>query len=137
MVMPTRRKLDEAAIRHVLTSPSSSRSLAAVYGMAPQAIRQIRIGESYRDVAPDLPRWKRRPGPTRKEAASESRPKLDRPKDRLPVRSCYECIHHAWVAKAGDGRRLDCDLDLPEIRRLGAPAARGCNYFARARGKVE
>jgi hypothetical protein len=142
-MMPTRRRLDETAVRHVLTSSDSSRSLAAAYGMAPQAIRQIRTGETYRDVAPEIARRKRAPGPAKETArpkgnATPSR-RRQAPKDgdRLPVRSCYECIHHAWVAKAGDGRRLDCDLDLPEIRRIGAPAARGCNYFTRARGEVE
>jgi hypothetical protein len=139
---PTLRKLDEAAVRHVLTSSEPSRSLAAIYGVAPQAIRQIRTGETYRDVAPELSRWKRRPGPARKATMPEPPQKIRvtprrAPKvtERLPVRSCYECLHHAWVPKPGNGRRLDCDLDLPEIRRLGAPAARGCSYFTQARGE--
>ena len=54
------RRLTDRQVRLILTSPRSLKSLAAELGVSDETIRKVRLGLSYADVAPRLPR--QRPG---------------------------------------------------------------------------
>lgn len=89
--------LTEEQIRLVLTSPLSARKLARELNRTPESIFCIRRGQSYRHVAPELPRsLKKTEGP-----------------------SCYQCLH--WSERQcqigfpdpvleGPGFAADCNL---------------------------
>lgn len=110
------QSLSEDQIRLILTSADRSlRSLAEEFDRTPEAIRQVRIGGSYAEVLPEIPRWKSR---TR------------------GARTCHDCEH--WRSRCqlglpdpeleGVGFAEDCSSFLPwaQLRQASAgtsPAA--------------
>lgn len=69
-----RPRLTEDEVRLILTSPDSSTKLGRQLGRTREAIAQVRRGESYSRVLPELPRWQ----------------------IQRRTESCHDCIH--WLA---------------------------------------
>jgi hypothetical protein len=99
---PAARALTEEQIRVVLAARQhmKSRQLAAIMGVSLCTIQKIWRGDSYKEVAPDMPRF---PSPTVPEQASLV---------------CERCIH--WL-------KGHCTLQFPESRNVSF--ARQCSVF--------
>jgi hypothetical protein len=79
----------------------SHHKMAKVLGCSREAVRSVRIGKSFRDVHPDLPRWHTVRAPTAEY-------------------SCALCQH--W-------RSDECDLGFPDPKEDGHGFAHECiNY---------
>lgn len=94
-------RLTDEQVRMILERRDlSGKTLAKMLERTPEAIRQVRRGKAYRDVLPDLPRWRR--------ASAQGA-------------SCYICSH--WSAgcqmgfpdpmEEGPGFAGDCSLYAP------------------------
>jgi hypothetical protein len=107
----------EAIARQILTAPCEmgSSALSKQVGLSRQMVRQIRMGESYADVLPHLPR-------------------ID------PVqmqRSCLDCkLFDSQPRRLRDAEGLDtrthgrCSIGIPEAENIYY--ARGCGAFVEA-----
>lgn len=96
--------LSEADVRLILTAHDRTlASLGREFGRSGEAIRCVRIGESYADVLPELPRW-----------ISGSRPSV----------SCHQCCH--WEP----GAPPSCAMGFPDPVDDGPLFAVECELFS-------
>lgn len=145
--MPQPRRLTEDQIVEILQSTDPHRVWADRLGFkSHQPIIDIRMGRSYKDIAPDIPRMytpRQRRSPEEMEAAKQRRLEYLRERRRkqreaelargIANRTCLACIHHRWRVTRHNDRKIDCYLEFPEPRRQGAKFARWCACYTEGR----
>ena len=115
-VAPGSRLMTEEMIVEILTNTKlSNGQMADKLGLAVETVRRARVGFSYSDIRPDIPRWKRY--------------------ERQPGKSCYDCVHGSlgWRRRSKNDHRCEscvvCDLDFPEPKKRGARFADQCSCY--------
>lgn len=121
------KRLTPAEVRLVLLDKRSNRALAKYLSVSPQTVSQVRNGQSYRNLWPELPRipsthicgpkkTKPKPPPVVKPIEPRQRaPKKVEPKKVTLY--CKDCTH--WWQKR-------CGLDIPEA---GNTFAKDCSFY--------
>lgn len=94
-------RFSDAVIRQVLLSQDSHATVAATLGCSTEAIRLIRVGRSYRQCVPDIPRWSKR-------VAVADAP------------NCRYCVH--WAGS-------QCGLGFPDPLQEGLQFAKDCSMY--------
>lgn len=100
-------KLSLGDITYILLSQETDSNLAVELKVSRQCISQVRLGQVYKHVAPNLPR---RP---------KQQPKYKSHKNIPSDHACNTCVH--WKNQA-------CGLDIPEALE-DKNFAYECNYF--------
>jgi hypothetical protein len=100
---PAARALNEEQVKVALSlrHTMKSRQVAAIMGVSMYTIQKLWRGESYKEVAPEIPRF---PAPERPERS---------------IMVCERCIHYLNDC---------CTLGFPEAKRSGS-FARQCSVF--------
>lgn len=106
---------EDLAIEFLTDTTLTNAQMAEKHGVALETVRRVRVGETYSEIRPDIPRW------TKRQRAS-----------RL---SCWDCVHGiAGVKKrsANDTRTIPCvtcSLGFPDPQRYGAQFANQCSVY--------
>lgn len=103
-------RLTEDQVRLILESRHIGyMKMGQIVGRSREVVRHIRLGLSYRDVAPEVPRW----------SSGEVVVLSERRKVTL---TCRDCIH--WDSA--------CTMGFPDAKEAGITFARDCSSFQRA-----
>lgn len=114
-----RRKLTTDQIIDLLTSDVGHKAAGSMHGISDASVIAIRYGDSYKDVAPHIPRWERR------EPGTHSR-------TCWKCKFCSESYEDRNEGSTSHRAVVKCGFGFPDPSVHGASFARFCNCYQEA-----